>query len=1064
MIQLRLFGCTDLRNDKGGEALSVLAQPKRLALLAWLALARPRGYHRRDSIVALFWPELDAEHARASLRKTVFHLRQALGADVIVNRGDEEVGLGAGFWCDAVAFQDAVAAGRAAEALELYRGDLLPGFFLTDVPEWEQWLEEERDRLRRQAVAAAWTLAEEAESGQRPDSVEWAYRAVALAPADEAALRRLLSLLERCGDSGGALRVFEEYRSRLADAYGAEPEPSTDALVAAIRARSEAARPSGHASARGHAGTRSFGDAPARGNADARSSGDAPVRGYADARSSGDAPVRGYADARSSGDAPVRGHADARSSGDAPVREYADARSSGDAPVRGDADAPAAVPPVGGDAPPPPSGEPPARGATARRSRWLVAAAVTAAALGAVLVFALWPRAGGEEPVTVAIGHIRDFTEPGASSVAEALPDLLATNLSRAAEIHVVSPARLHELLARRNVAGGAAAGGAAVLAAARQAGADQLVEGALYQQSDGNFRLDLRRVSLRGGGVLSSHTVLGPDIFAVVDGATTEILDEWGAGSTTLRIADVTTRSLVAYRFYQQGLRFYFRGDTDAALRLFEAALEEDTTFAMAAYYAAQSASGDGPRARQYLARAVAMFDHATPRERLLIRVRAAEIDDDPARLAIAETLAVRYPMEPEAQMLYGRMLTWSGDFEAAIVRLRRSLSLDDAVPAALALDTAAHPHGPASCNSCSTFNELVTAYALADSLPAAEAVAREWLRRVPTSLGALDALAKTLEYQDRVAEAMTVRRSASSQHPTAGVLGVGMWPGVYGIRAGDWDAADGFLRLRAEVGTRAERHEALWLLVVSLRHQGRFDEALATARQLRGLQNPPHVRGAPPPYNALTEATVLFEMGRPRDAAALWDSIARQVPIEPGRPTYARQRAWLYTHAATALHAAGDTVALKRLAVQIEAHGRQSAYGRDHRLHHHARGLLYAARGDDARAAAEFRSAIFSTTAGYTRTNLELGRALLRLGRPAEAIPVLRSAFRGPLGASNLYLTHTDLREALGAAFMMAGQRDSAAVHACWIARARRNADRGVAERARHAMAGAAALECPD
>jgi DNA-binding SARP family transcriptional activator/tetratricopeptide (TPR) repeat protein len=1024
MIQLRLFGSTDLRNDKGGEALSVLAQPKRLALLAWLALARPAGYHRRDTIVALFWPELDAEHARAALRKTVFHLRQALGADVIVNRGDEEVGLGARFWCDAVAFQDAVAAGRAAEALDLYRGDLLPGFFLTDVPEWEQWLEEERDRLRRQAVAAAWALAEAAESGQQPDSVEWAYRAVALAPADEAALRRLLSLLERCGDSGAALRVFEEYRSRLADAYGAEPEPSTEALVATIRTRSEVARPSGDARARGDVARATVPRAPG----DARARGSAPARD-AVPPSPVDAPARRDAEARSPVDAPARGDAEARSSG---------------ATARGDADAPT-------------SSENAARGGPGRRSRWLPAAGVAAAALGAVLLFSLWPRAGGEAPVTVAIGHIRDFTVPGSSSVAEALPDLLATNLSRAGEIHVVSPARLHELLARRNAASGAAA----VLAAARQAGADQLVEGALYQQPDGNFRLDLRRVRLRGGEVLSSHTVLGADIFAVVDGATTEILDEWGAGSSTLRIADVTTRSLVAYRFYQQGLRFYFRGDMDAALRLFEAALEEDTTFAMAAYYAAQSASGDGPRVRQYLARAVAMLDHAPPRERLLIRVRAAEIDDDPARLALAETLAVSYPMEPEAQMLYGRMLMWSGDFEAAIVRLRRSLSLDS-IPAALALDTAAHPHGPSSCNACSTFNELVTAYALTDSLAAAEAVAREWLRRVPTSLGALDALAKTLEYQGRVAEAMAVRRSASSQHATAGVLGVGMWPGIYGIRAGNWDATDGFLRLRADVGTRAERHEALWLLVISLRHQGRFNEALATARLLRPLQNPPHVRGEPPPYNALTEATVLFEMGRPREAAALWDSIAHLIPVEPEMPRHARQRAWLLTHAATALHAAGDTVAMKRLIPQIEVNGGQSAYGRDPRLHHHARGLLYASRGDHERAAAEFRNAIFSTTAGYTRTNLELARALLRLGRPGEAIPLLRSAFHGPLGASNLYVTHTELREALGAAFMMAGQRDSAAVHACWIARARRNADPGVAERARDGVPAAAALEC--
>src|SRR5262245_12921902 len=40
-------------------------QPKRLALLAYLAIARPRGAHRRDALVAIFWPELDQHGARS---------------------------------------------------------------------------------------------------------------------------------------------------------------------------------------------------------------------------------------------------------------------------------------------------------------------------------------------------------------------------------------------------------------------------------------------------------------------------------------------------------------------------------------------------------------------------------------------------------------------------------------------------------------------------------------------------------------------------------------------------------------------------------------------------------------------------------------------------------------------------------------------------------------------------------------------------------------------------------------------------------------------------------------
>src|SRR5207247_1331096 len=218
MIEFRLLGTLHLIDAAGREVKSLLTRPRRLALLAYLAAATPRGLHRRDSLLALFWPELDQEHARAALRQALHVVRDALGADVIVTRGDEEVALDFDLmWCDVVAFDRAVAAEQFSEALDLYRGDLLEGFFIPDAGEFEHWQESERARLQQAAARGAQTLVKRCETeGDLSTAAEWARRAVRRSPHDEEPLRRLLALLDRLGARAGAVEAYEPFAQRLA--------------------------------------------------------------------------------------------------------------------------------------------------------------------------------------------------------------------------------------------------------------------------------------------------------------------------------------------------------------------------------------------------------------------------------------------------------------------------------------------------------------------------------------------------------------------------------------------------------------------------------------------------------------------------------------------------------------------------------------------------------------------------------------------------------------------------------------------------------------------------------
>jgi DNA-binding SARP family transcriptional activator/TolB-like protein len=236
-VRLQLFGHPSIRATGGREATAALAQPKRVALLAYLAAASPYGFHHRDTLLALFWPDADKHHARTALRKAIHFLRHEIGPEVVASRGDEELGIVEEVvWCDVREFDRRLASGRDTEALVLYRGDLLPGFFIPDAPDFERWLDEERLRLRARAADAAWTLAGRLERDRDAQGAErWARWGAALTPDDERAARRLIALLGRLGDRTGAIRAHDELAARLRREYDVAPSAETEQLVDAVR-------------------------------------------------------------------------------------------------------------------------------------------------------------------------------------------------------------------------------------------------------------------------------------------------------------------------------------------------------------------------------------------------------------------------------------------------------------------------------------------------------------------------------------------------------------------------------------------------------------------------------------------------------------------------------------------------------------------------------------------------------------------------------------------------------------------------------------------------------------
>lgn len=246
MIRLHLFGERDILGPDGKPITAVLDQPKQFAVLAYFALAGYGRVRSRDTALTLFWPDATESRARHGLNQTIHCLRQSLGRAAVISRGRAEVGLSEDLvWCDATAFERALTCRRSADALDLYRGELLPGFFIAAGPEFDHWLTDQRARFRRSAAEAAWLMAQSAErAGELRNAAEWARKALDVSLNDEASFQKLLRLLDRIDDRVGALWAYDTFRLRLEREYDIRPSAETQQLIADIRARGERQRTS----------------------------------------------------------------------------------------------------------------------------------------------------------------------------------------------------------------------------------------------------------------------------------------------------------------------------------------------------------------------------------------------------------------------------------------------------------------------------------------------------------------------------------------------------------------------------------------------------------------------------------------------------------------------------------------------------------------------------------------------------------------------------------------------------------------------------------------------------
>ncbi|HEX9164266.1 MAG TPA: BTAD domain-containing putative transcriptional regulator, partial [Gemmatimonadales bacterium] len=234
MLTLRLLGTASIQGADGRGVAGRAAQGARMALLAYLAMARGRPVSR-DKLIALLWPNARPERARPQLSDTLYILRTGLGEEA-VRPVDDVLALGPGVSCDVMEFETLLDAGALERAVETYAGPLLDGFHLADSPAFEDWLAAERLRLARRYGKALEALAGRCEGEEDfAAAAAWWRRLAVHDPFNGHVALQLMRALDAAGDRAGALQHARMHATLLREEFDAEPDADVLALAEQLR-------------------------------------------------------------------------------------------------------------------------------------------------------------------------------------------------------------------------------------------------------------------------------------------------------------------------------------------------------------------------------------------------------------------------------------------------------------------------------------------------------------------------------------------------------------------------------------------------------------------------------------------------------------------------------------------------------------------------------------------------------------------------------------------------------------------------------------------------------------
>jgi len=620
-----------------------------------------------------------------------------------------------------------------------------------------------------------------------------------------------------------------------------------------------------------------------------------------------------------------------------------------------------------------------AAGKPARRT-WGLAALIAVVAAVIILYFVFEPfrvemgpdRAAIAQDNSLAIMYFENMADPeDGDKTGQMVTALLITDLSESEYVRVLSRQRLYDILARLGRQDRKAIDKSVATEVAREAGVRWILTGTVIQ-TEPDIILTSEISDVGTGEIKASQRVAGEageDLFALIDKLSIEIrsdmaLPEAAKSEVDRNIADVTTHSPEAYRYYLEGLDFqdkYFNQEAEASFRK---AVEHDSTFAMAYYFLSTLSVGE--EAQLFRRKAVRYSANASKVERYYIEAYDAYRDFD-FQEALRLTLKV-LEIEPDNKLthftmgvIYNQVVSRP---EKAIYHMKRTLEIDPRFNRA--------------------YNQLAYAYESIGDRDSSLWAINRYIDGAPDEPNPYDSRGDLYAYRGDLDKALESYMLADEIRPGFSVLKIGHM----NLFKGNYARAESCYLVKASGDDKWDRSTARCFIAVIPVYQGKFKDGLAVLDDAIGADQMEQTLRLRYGDKHRLAATVCLEL-EDYDKAVEHAMLRRDAVTEayPDNQVYSTE---FYVHVlALAGRVEEAEEALRSYEKLLGSEIRTAPFS-----YYLEKGDVFRARGEPDSGVAYLEQALEVAAAPYFHVRCILGDAYLEAGKLDQAVDMLEQA----------------------------------------------------------------------